>query len=305
MAVTDAFNDFMNWLSNGKVSDVPVIWVFLLIAFIIVIVYLVITRKPKQKEFKETDMKKEIKKDLDVQYKYFGEGLNKPIFHGIKQIGYAVGFMPMIWNRRLKKYENILSAGKQDYAKLEQVAQEVYKKAYKDLSDEQKKGVRNVAREESEQSEPAEIIDEGKGQTKFKFGKKEVSWDEPTSVLCFKVTSSNLLMKSVGSLIGIGTRYFLIDEKQIDTSNDGSIHLANSLQPQIYYGNMVFSKSAKDIIENTSFKINRQAEIQEIGNDVSRTVFWDNEFRKRAMLAREVSEIEAKKFRAQQESAQD
>jgi hypothetical protein len=230
---------------------------------------------------------------------YHADG--KPMYSGLENVAWVIGYMPMIWNIRLKRYEAQKKFGTEQFAKMEETAKEIYNKAFKELTDEQKRGIREVVKEESK-GEDTEII-EGEKQV-YKFGKKEVKFDEPTTVWLFKVCSPGFFSKLLASVGGFSCRYFLIDEIQVDMGND-AVRLKSGLQPQLYFGHMIFSQSSRNIVENTSFKINRQSEIQEIGNDVSRTIFWDNEFRKRAMAMREQAQIEAEKFRSQKEGQQD
>jgi hypothetical protein len=300
--MTNVFTDTINWFSQGKIANIPVLYFFLIIGLVLFVLYLLISRKPKSPEYKAIDMKKEIKRDFGVQYKFFGIAVGKTIYSSLTKIGYAIGYMPMVWNIRKKKYESVFKSKPDDYKKLETISQGVYQRAFKDLDAEQKKGVRNVIKEESHE-DYAEIIVEGE-TAKFKYGKREVRWDETIPVFCFKVCGDSFFSRLLARLLGVGTRYFIIGDKQV-VINDTSIQFVEGLQRQLYFDNFVFSQTGKNIVENTSFKINRQSEIQEIGNDVSRTVFWDNEFRKRALLAREISEIEAKKFKSQKESAED
>jgi len=243
------FQEINNFLNTGKILGIDVLPLIIGISFVIIVIWLIFTRKIKKKEFKPLDLKKQVKEDLNEEYKYFSLPINKFIYSGLSKIGFAIGYMPMMWNKKLKKF----------------------------------KGIKNLR------------------------GKKQKEIDNPIEVYAIKVCSKNRIKKEFAKRlgrIGRGTRYFIIDKSMINITDEGIFFDAN-IQRRNFFGQFIFSTSAKNIVEDISFRINRQNELQEIANITPRVVFFDTELSKRLAIERERAEIEKEKFRGQKESAQD
>ena len=100
--MADILTEANNWLSSGN----NIIYLMLLGA-VIVIVFLVASKKSKQKEYKAIDLRKQIKLELTQLYNTFGEPVNKSLFKNGVEIGKVLGFMPLIWNEEISIKDNI------------------------------------------------------------------------------------------------------------------------------------------------------------------------------------------------------
>jgi hypothetical protein len=127
--------------------------------------------------------------------------------------------------------------------------------------------------------------------------------DTPIELVALKIYQTGIFSK-VKAMFGFGLKYFIFDKKDINTDVD-SIKINPDLQRQYFFGQFIFSKAGKNTIDNTSFKVDRENQLQEIANQIPRTVFFANEFAQRAMAMREQAKIEAEKYSAQKESMQD
>ena len=256
------FDKFGELLSIRLFGIIPV-WFIFLIGVVGIVFYLIITRKPKGKEYKAINLKREIKNDLDVNYKYFSSKVQKPIYNGMNKIGIVAGYMPLIWQKR-------------EYFKL------LKKKI---------KGKINIVK--------IKISEQQARRTRSKIE----TIDKITNLIALKIYSIGIINK-VKAMFGFGFRYFIF--KKDDINLDGNaINISSELQRQYFFGQFIFSRASKSLIDNTSFRIDRENQLQEIANQIPRTVFFDTEMAKQVSRYREVAEIERRKYQAQKESMQD
>lgn len=246
-----------------KIGGVLPVWIPILIGGFGFIIYLMITRRPKAREYKPINLKQELKKDLDVQYKYFYTPVKKKIYSGLIKLGSVTGYMPFVWNNRY-----------------------YYKLLTRRIKNEDR--IIEVRTSESDASKTTAKI-------------KVV--DNPIPLLCFKIYQGSLLGR-IKAIFGFGMKYFLIDEKAVAMDED-SIKIDSGLERQYFFGQFIFSRAGKSIMDNTSFRIDRENQLQEIANQIPRTVFFDTELAKRAIMAREAFALEKEKFKAQKESMED
>lgn len=262
--MADWFNDAMNFLSSGNILGVPVAIFIAIIGMIAFIVFLIITRRPRHKEFKPIDLKKQIKKDLNTLYDTFKEDLGKPLYRGSVEVGKIKGYMPLVWNKQISIKDNITM------------------QKYQEVKD-------------AVLANPSEPIEGNPTSRK----RREKMINIPVNMKCLKVCSKNKLKK----LLRIGTKYHIVEDSLLST--DSELGWVINGQPLLFYDIIFYNQPARDFIENTGFRMNRENEMQEIANAVPRVVFWDNEMAKRIIGMREQAEIEAKKFKGQKESAED
>jgi hypothetical protein len=247
-----------------KIAGILPLWIPIVLFVIGFIIWLIITRKPRVKEFKPINMKEEIKKDFDMQYKYFATHVGKPIYSGLTKVGIVAGYMPLVWNKR-----------------------HYYKMITKRIKGEDK---------------VIEVRTNEQGAAKTTAKIKVI--DEPVSIMCFKVYLSGFFRKIIAMVFGAGMRYFIVDESEVNIDED-SIKITQGMERQYFFGQFIFSKASKSLVDNTSFRIDRENQLQEIANQIPRTVFFDTEMSKRAIAMREAAQIDAEKFRSQKESQQD
>lgn len=244
--------------------NIPFYYV-IIIGAVIGLVYLIITRRPRDKEYKPLDLKKAIKQDMKNLYSKFGEGIGKPIYKDIILVGYIIGFMPLVWNRKIPIKDNL--------------------------------NIQNI-------KEVKEAMIQIKNEPMLNPSKKQKYIEEIVDMKILKVCKNNILSKGIAKISGFGVKYIIIESTQLKTYEDRMI-INTSSQPTIFYDIFIFSKSSREFIENISFKINRENELQEIANIVPRTVFWDTTLAKWVARAREQADIEREKFRGQKEMAQE
>jgi hypothetical protein len=284
--MADIVTDTFNYIQTGKIANIPVIYFFILIGLVIFVVYLLITRKPKQKEYKPINLKKEIKDELKTYYKFFSMPVRKPVYSGLINIGYAIGYMPLVWNKQMKqlianKRRTKVPGSKEVIADKNALSDEMQYE-HVDL------GKENIVElnERTPIGSYAKIV------------------NQPIEMFCFKVCSNNMLSKILAQFLNVGITYFFIEESfvKIDQS---SIQFSPFLQRQYFFGQFIFSKIGRDVIDNTAFRIDRENVLQETANQIPRTVFFDTELAKGVARMREVASIEKDRFKSQKESAED
>lgn len=258
-----------------------------------------VTQKPKVKEFKPLDLKKETRKRYNREYNYFGTKLGKPIYdiNDDHPFGWVIGYMKVVWLDQFKRYEPLHQnfSKEQLFDKMMKSAKEVYQKPYDELDDVQKKNIAALAKEElrGEQIEDAD--------TKIVRGKKEVSVVVPTPQYLFKVSRYSFLYRIIASLTNIGTNYFIFDADQIDFQPEKLVTTAN-FERRLANDIFVFSKAGKLQVQDIGYGIERENIWQETANQIPRAVHFDTEASKQLILRREDAKIETDKYKHQKEA---
>lgn len=294
--MADPLSGTMTWLSTGNNG------IFVgLAAMTVFIVYLIATRKPRQKEFKPMDLKKETKKRYNEQFKFFGTSIGTDIYEPDtkKPFGYVMGYMRVVWIDRFKKWEPIHRAYSKDQFndKMARTALEVYQLPYDQLNDVQKKNVHEIAKDElPRESERIERPDE-----KIVGGKRELIINVPVPCYMMRITKPKLLYKILAQLTGIGASWYLFDADQLEWT-DKSIIL-NAHFPRTIFNNVfVFSKAGKQLVQDIAFGVERENVLQETANQIPRTIFFDTAAARAASDRRETAKIEQEKYRHQVEA---
>lgn len=293
------------------VINIPV-WQALIIGSIFFIVYLLVTRKPRAKEFKPLNLKKEIKKDTNKEFKYFGSNAGVYIFsageveHATKMnkkpkpFGYVVSIMKQVWSDQYKRYVPLYSnvdAGSLA-ARMEAAAKDVYKKPFDALDDKQRKEIRKLAKEESKE-EFVELVKVGE-KYKIVRGKKEISEHKPTGLFILKITRPNIINVTIGRLLGFGVDYFRFDASQLTIEND-MIKVKADYQRRIYNNQFIFSEAGKLSIDDIGFAKDREQQLQAIANETSKVQFFDTGVGRDIEKLREAYRLEAEKRKVQKE----
>lgn len=304
--MADIFNDFMNWLSNGEILGMLVMWVFIGIGTIVFIVWLILTREQKAKEYKPLDMAKQVKKDLDFLYNIFSIDSNRTIYQGMQNIGFVKGYIPIVWNKSISIDDNIrelMAKVKKDRAdkrhddSLKDTIRNYRKSIVSNGNTETIQEIQDIVSGENPYVEAELEQDIIKGKRK---GKTIVL---PVNMKCLRVCKNNSISK-IFSSIGLGVKYMIVDDAMLTISDHGYV-LNPMVQPSMFYNIMFFSTTARIFIEDIGFRINRQNEIQELANIIPREMFFSNELAKKVASWREQADIEREKFRGQKEGAED
>lgn len=84
-----------------------------------------------------------------------------------------------------------------------------------------------------------------------------------------------------------------------------TISIPASLQGQEFLGIMIYTKTARDYVENIAFKLNRQEELTEIADFIPKQNYLEVTTATSVAKAREKAQIEKEKYRGQIEGAED
>ena len=311
--MSDVITDTLQFLLNGKIAGMPTIFFIAFIFLIFFVFYMIATRKPKLKEFKALDLKKEIRKDTKKEFSYFGERYNKYIYDKgeietslksgkkPKPFGYVLGIMKVVWNDQYKRlvplYRNENSAKQLD--KMETASKEIYNKSFNDLDEKQKKDIRELAREELK-DEWVEIQQVGK-KIKIVRGKKEETFNVPIATFCLKLSKPNIVNRTFAKYLGLGISFFRFDSNQISIDINKIVLNAN-FQRKIFNDQFIFSDAGKKIIDDIAFCKDREQQLQAIANETSKVQFFDSSMGQHVEKLREQYKLEAEKHKAQTES---
>ena len=301
--MADAVSDLMNYLNTGTVFGVPVMFVILLAVTIIVIIYLAATRKPKLKEFKPLDLKKETRRRYNEQFKFFGQAAGMNIYepNTKKPFGFVLGYMKAVWMDKEKRYEPIhVNYTKEQFSmKLMSAAQEVYHVPYDQLNDVQKKNIHELAKEELRD----DTIQTLKPEEKIVRGRREIIEDIPVPAYLMKITKPNLLYKIIAQFTNIVTNWYVFEDKQIEFK-DKDVFLTANFPREVFNSIFVFSKAGKNIVEDIAFGIEREEVLSATANQIPRTLHFDTEYAKAVGIRREESRLESDKWKHQKEAGE-
>lgn len=298
----------MDYLTNGQIAGVPVIAFIFIIVLIIAVVYMFATQKPKVKEFKPLDLKKETKKRYNQQYGYFGTKIGQNIYAPVgkddkgnvrydKPFGFVVGYMKDVWFDQFKRYEPVrLNYSKDELtAKMNKSAQEVYQHNYDELDDEKKKSIHQLAREEMRQDKASAA------GIKIVNGKQEIIDSIPTPVYKMKITHPSLLYKILASFTNIGTGWMIFKENQIVFEYDKILLLAD-YQKKTFNDVFIFSRAGENLVEDVGFGVERENIWQATVNAIPRTQHFNDQTAAAVIIKREDADIQDKHFKHQKEA---
>lgn len=302
--MADGITDFFNNFLNGETAGVPNIMLIAFVGMIFFAIYLYMTRKPKAKEFKPLDLKKETKRRFKKDYKYFGKSLGKNIYDAnddAKPIAFAIGVMKIVENKRMKRLEPIYTTySKTDLIKAKnKTAKEIYGKDYLALSENEKRNVHEVAKEEL-RNEQIQIAEKG-ADIKFVRGKKEIEFSEPIPMYAFKICGTAIVNKILARLFNYGIDWFVLEKEQVNFE-PSRITLSADFQRRKPNEVFVFSKAGKKLVQDVSYEVERENIWQETANQIPRAVHFDTEASKSLVYRREDAKLEREKRRGQKES---
>lgn len=302
--MADPITDFFEYIMNGKIGNIPIIYIILGIVFLGLIIYLIVTRKPKVKEFKPMDMKKETKRRFKRDYKYFGKGLHKYLFDNSdenKPIAYVIGYMKVVEMKAMKRYEPLYTKIPKGMLKdkHEKLAKEIYGISYSELNDVQKKNVDEVSKEEI-RNQQIEVTT--RSQTvKIVRGKKEIDFSTPVPLYAFKTCGIGISSKLLARIFGYGIDWMLFEKDQV-LFEKKRIVLTAHFQRRTPFDIFVFSHAGKNLVEDITYQQERENIWQETANQIPRAVHFDTEASKSLLYRREDAKLEKEKRKAQTES---
>jgi hypothetical protein len=301
--MADMITNFFDFIMNGKTNGIPNIYIIIGIVGFIFIIYLIATRKPKIKEFKPMDMKKETKRRFKREYKYFGMPLNKNIYepNNEKPSAYAIGYMKVTEMKELKRLEPIYIHASANMLTMqhEKQAHDIYNKSYAELNEVEKKNVHEVAEEEMK-NEKVEIMERDM-KIKIVRGRKEIQYAEPIPMFAFKICSAGMMNKLLARFIGVGIDWALLNADQV-IFEEGRITLTANFQRRTPFDIFVFSKAGTNLVQDITFGVERENIWQETANQIPRAVHFDTEASKALIYRREDAKIEKEKHKAQTET---
>jgi hypothetical protein len=125
-----------------------------------------------------------------------------------------------------------------------------------------------------------------------------------TPMKILKICSNRFPAKQLAMLFGFGTKYLIVDNSLLSDSEYGLV-IDSQSQPSMFYGITIFSRSARAFIENVSFRINRENELQEFANQIPKMAFFENRLANIVARMREQALIEKEKYKSQMEAAEE
>jgi hypothetical protein len=108
---------------------------------------------------------------------------------------------------------------------------------------------------------------------------KNLDTTDTIKMYALKILNKGLLNKIIGYL-GYAHKYHIVNENNLSIKHN-EIRLNPYLEPQPYYDVFIYSEVAKDYIDNISFRINREMELEELSNIVPKQTYLELEQSKR------------------------
>lgn len=301
--MADPISQFVDTIMNGKTAGIPNIAIIILIVFIGVIIYFILTRKPKVKEYIPLDMKKETKRRFKHLYKYFGMPLGKTVYSvdADKPVAFGIGYMKVVEMENMKRLEPIHAKfdRKKLDAKHEENAQQVYGISYSELNTTQKRNIDEIAKEEL-RNEEIETFSSRK-KRKIRRGKVEVDFSVPIPMYVLKICGNSVTSKILARVFNYGVDWALFEKDQISFEKD-KVVLTASFQKRTPFDIFVFSKAGKNLVEDITYQQERENIWQETANQIPRAVHFDTEASKSLLYRREDAKLEAEKRKSQKEA---
>ena len=193
--------------------------------------------RDKETPFKRVELDKEIKRDFDFLYDSFSMPVDKPINAGLISIGHAIGYVNIFFDKEISWSKNI-KTNKQLLALMKKQAEEKRTLKSKELSKEK--------------------------TSNSKEKKSKIPKIETEHLYCFKICNDQKIRKLLAKMFNFDTKYIMINKDLVKISNQ--INIDPNIQPIKYYNIIIYSKTARNYIENIAFKLTRKEELEEITN---------------------------------------
>lgn len=284
------------------------LWQALLLGAFAFIIYLIVTRKPKLKEFKPLDLKKETKSRFKKEYKFFGMPIGKNIYNPVpageinepKPVAFVIGMMKKVEQKAMKRSEPIYAKVPPEQLAImhQQMAQDIYQKNYLDLDEKEKKSVHEAALEEIRNQR----VEEMSQSEKFKVirGRKVTEYTTPVPTLLLKICAPDMMSKFLARFANHGVEWLALNASQVNFKEDG-LYLTADFQRRLYNNIFILSKEGKDMTQDVGFNIEREEFMGAVANSIQRVLF-NNDQARDINLRREDARIENEKHKAQKES---
>ncbi len=250
-----------DFLLEKSAFGVPNWWI--VIGFILLIILVFKSFKPKREEYKKINLSKEINKNFKNYFNSYSETAtlkdNYKLMIGYKDIGI------------IKKISEI------NFALVDYKGQKLPK----------------IKKPEQVVAEEIKAGRDKPKKKKYKIKK------QPKDFYGFEVYSKNIIGK-LFFILGLKPQYYIIDKDLINLQNN--IYNVNShAQFSNFLGVNIFSQSSKEYITDIVHGITRQKELEELVNFTPKMVFLELKASKFAQRGREISAIEKRKYKDRQE----
>ncbi len=229
-------NDIANYLSTPLLFGIPA-WAFLIVFFLI-FVNIMKNWKPKEKEYKEIDLKKEIRTDLKDRFDSFSEVIPLRYIYkltiGYKTIGVIKRISHADWiikKHKLKEKE-LLKASK-GKGKLRVISKKKLKKIKK--------------------MKPSKLY---------------------KKIMIFEVFTGDGIISRIKFLANFRAKYFIVDSDLVQ--QQGHYYDIQNATFSSYLGINVFSKETRGYIEDVSYKLTHEDLMKHIRNFTPRAIFLQN-----------------------------
>lgn len=226
---------------NSTFLGVPTIFIIAILAIVILFVW---KAKPREQKAPHVDLKKEVKKDLES---YELTPLKKPLRAGFQNIGYAIGYANLFYDKTLPLAANI-------------------------KRNKQAKEATNTTK------------------------------DVETHYL-IKYCKNNFIAKSMAKL-GLAGKFMILPTEAVSNLFN-EVNIEPYSQPTYFLDIAVYGRNAKNFIENIAFKLNRQAELEELAGWIPKMNYLETNIAGAVAKAREKAQIEKEKYKGQIESAEE
>lgn len=307
--MADPVTEFFSTLMNGKTGGIPNIMIIAFIGLIIVAVYLFATRKPKLKEFKPRDMRKEQRDRYKREYGWFGKPLGQFLYEpkNDKPSAFVIGISKSPEKKKMQRTEpyGFKFSKEQILQKSQEIAKNVFQKEYNQLSPEEKKQVYISTKEELEREKiSSQPMDEN---VKYDKGRKITTYYEWIPHYLLRVCKPSFMARLVARLIGMGTEIWPFDADQLEfvEADDGEkprVNIKYDVQKRIFNGGFVFSESGKDKSVDIGFAVEREEILEADANALPRMFAHSETAGVPLLLKREDAAIDEKKNRRRSET---
>lgn len=225
------------------------------LALFCVAIFFVWKTKPKEKSFKKRNVEKETKDDFDKAFNSMAVSSNKHLSYGFNRIGI------------IKQYTTY---------------------NHKEMPEEEQEPLEAIA----------EITGEPMQEEPMKKGIKRASKEECIinhKLYCFKVIKERFLyLHELLYLFGFGKKLYIIDESLVSI-NPFEVVINQNATHVNFLNIIIFSKYARDVVEDISFKLTRVEELEEIINFLPKQTYLEVDQSKTMEQLKGITELEKSK----------
>lgn len=268
----DPINDLMNFATMNVAGLPIVVWILLIGG----IIYLAYRFGSNANKFKKKLINHEVKANNDNDVNAIGVNVNRKLFYH----NYLGNVTKMT---RFKEKPTII---KDKRGKLV-VAQSRYDMA--------------LARANIALHELAKVGTIDKALQKERDELARIVESRRKNVYLLKVIKDNLISVMINKVMPFGVTYYMVDDDMLDITSE-EITINNSADHTNFCGVQIFSKSAREAVENIAFKINREAELEAWINYIPKMEYLETDVSRIASAKREDLKLYQEKYKSQSET---